>query len=84
MVQDIVKKLKDYKKNLEKFKKISSNDKEEAIKMAKSLIKDTELFLKRDDLGFNEKQKKQLEKTKEGLNLYVVNVESILKFEKKW
>lgn len=84
MVQDIKTKLKDYKKNLEKFKKISSNDKEEAIKMAKSLIKDTELFLKRDDLGFNEKQKKQLEKTKEGLNLYVVNVESILKFEKKW
>ena len=84
MVQNIEEKLKTFKKRLKEFKKVAQRDKEESLPLAKDLIEDCELFIKRTDLKLKDKTREDIVKTKESLELYVQQISQLIKFDKKW
>lgn len=84
MTNDITSKLKEFKKNLVKFKKLVSKDKDSSNELAKELVKDCDLILSRSDIGLKENQIDMLNKTKEGLILYIDQVKALKEFETKW
>jgi len=74
--------LKNMKTLLKKFRKVAKNDNKQGYEVSKELMKEITQLEKNQSL--NDKQKKDIAKTKESLRLYQESVKKLLEFEKKW
>lgn len=77
-----VDKLKELKKKLKTFKKVSQKDSEKGKILANEIIKIIELILKSGDLS--DKILKNINLTKDTLKIYVDNLTSMDEIKKKW
>lgn len=77
-----VDKLKELKKKLTKFKKVSKKDSEKGEELAKEIISIIDVILM-ENLD-NEKLKNNLNMTKGSLNLYLDNLRTMDELKNKW
>lgn len=77
-----VSKLKELKKKLTKFKKVSKKDSEAGEELAKEIISIIDILLI-ENLE-NEKLKNNLNMTKGSLNLYLDNLKTMDELKNKW
>ena len=73
---------KELKKELKKFKKVSTTPK--GLEIAKSLVNRLTLIMKNHKNELDEKTTNNLNKSLSGLQFYINNIEKINKFKDKW
>lgn len=80
--KELLKSVKDIRKQLIQFKKISNTDKENAVKIANKVIKECDFII--IDKNTNNKVYNEMCKLRDMMNLYIKNIKALNDIKNKW
>jgi hypothetical protein len=83
--ENLSKDVKDFKKKVKHFRKVSKRDFKEGINLANELIADIDKLMKKDNKALAKVvERGEVVKIRDSLELYISNVQNILDFQKKY